>query len=334
MKIIDKLSLRVERAYAIVSTQLKHKAPEIEMILGSALIFSGAIAAYKAGKRSKEEDFKGQYEERKKEIENSFTPRSLKDKEKRKAAVKYIASEARNVALATGCTVGGVFLVKNAFDNVSRSKRLLEGALAASVAAAHNAQDILIENMDPDERDALVNGAKFDQKHTKQLNDDGSYSTKLITNTVFNVNDIFDLPGESFIYSKETCASLSYQDNRDYFYSLVIDAEANAERRLKHTHGYCFDADIVKLFGVDPKPIHRTCGCVMPDPKRPRPGDENRRGCLHLNTQPIQIEYDDGSRTNGWLITPISDGSIIDIYPEYSLQRLLVKNRLEREAKQ
>lgn len=68
----------------------------------------------------------------------------------------------------------------------------------------------------------------------------------------------------------------------------------------------------------------------MPDPKRPRPGDENRHGCLHLNTQPIQIEYDDGSRTNGWLITPISDGSIIDIYPEYSLQRLLVKNRLER----
>lgn len=333
MKIIEKLSLRAERAYALVSTQLKHKAPEIEMILGSALIFSGAIAAYKAGKRSKEEDFKGQYEERKKEIENSFTPRSLKDKEKRKATVKYIASEARNVALATGCTVGGVFLVKNAFDNVSRSKRLLEGALAASVAAAHNAQDILVENMDPDERDALVNGAKFDQKHTKQLNDDGSYSTKLITNTVFNVNDIFDLPGESFIYSKETCAGMSYQDNMDYFYSLVIDAEANAERRLKHTHGYCFDADIVKLFGVDPKPIHRTCGCVMPDPKRPRPGDENRRGCLHLNTQPIQIEYDDGSRTNGWLITPISDGSIIDIYPEYSLQRLLVKNRLEREAK-
>lgn len=333
MKLTDKIAMAAERAYVVVSTPIKKNAPEIEMIFGTALVFAGAVAAYKAGKRSRDEDYKGRLESQKKEIDNSFTPRSMKEKAKRKATLKYIGYEARNAALAAGCTMGGVFLMKNAFDRVSRSKRLLESALAASVAAMHNAEDILVENMDPEDKNALVNGAKFDQKHTKQLNDDGSYSTKLVTNTVFNVNDIFDLPGESFIYSKETCGGMSFQDNKDYFYSLVLDAEANAERRLRNTHGYCFDSDIVKLFGVEPKPLHRVCGCVAPDPKNVRPGDENRRGYFKLDTQPIQIEYDDGSRTNGWLITPLSDGSIIDIYADYSLQRLLVKSRLNREDK-
>lgn len=328
MKLFDKLALGVERAYVVASTQIKCRKPQIKMAVGACAVVYGAYAAYKAGKRSKEENYKGRLEDQKKEIDSGFAPRSMKEKAKRKATVKYVCSEAVNVLPAVAGTTCGLFLMKSAFDNVMTSKRVLEAALAASVASAQKLDEIVVESVGEKDRDVLVNGGKFERTQTKVQNNDGTFRTKSGTNVVFNVDDIFDLPGESFVYSKETCAGMSFQDNEDYFNSLVIDARAAAEQRLRHTHGYCFDADIVRLFGVEPKAIHRTNGSVNPDPKHPRPGDE-RRGIYDLITQPIQIEYEDGSRTKGWLITPVNDGVIIDIYPQYSLQRLLIKNRLE-----
>lgn len=331
MKIIDNIKLGCERFGAIVSTQAKHNAPKIEMGVGMALILFGGYKLYKAGKKSSEEKNKQHYEERCKEIDSSFAPKSLKNKEKRKAAFDYALSEASYIAPGALSTAGGLFFMKNAFDRVSLAKRALEGALAASVASTNKIMETIKKENGNEDLIAEINGAKKEEIEISTLNENGGYDTKIKNNLIFSVDDIWDLPGEAFIYSSETCAGTSFQDNDDYFESLLCDVRAAAQRRLQYTHGYCFDDDLVKLFGVEPKPLHKQCGSVMPDPKRPRPGDDKRKGVIDFETRKIFIEYPDGSRTRGWLIEPINDGVIINIYQDYSLQRLLVKNRSQHK---
>ena len=330
MKLIDNITLGAKRLWATTSTQVKVHAPQIEFGIGAGLVIVGGYLLFVEGRASKEKDFKAVYDSQVNEIEKGYTPRSIKAKAKRSAAFKYVRSEVSNVAPGVLCTTGGLFLMKRGFDSVMLSKRVLEAALAASVATTQKMNDILQEKVGIIETEDALNGSKTEDIEVKVAGSDGTYHTFNDSVTVFKVDDIFDLPGESFIYSKETCAGLSFQDNDDYVNSLVVDAVNNANAKLQHTHGYVFSEDIVKLFNVDIKPIHKTCGCVLPDPKHPRKGDESRRGAIDLNVRKIQIEYDDGSRTNGWLMTPINDGSIIDIYPKYSFKRLLTKNRLDR----
>ena len=331
MKVFDNIKLGCERIGAIVSTQVKYNAPKIEMGVGMALILFGGYKLYKAGKKSSENNNRKNYEERCKNIDSSFAPKSLKNKEKRKAALDYALSEASYIAPGALSTAGGLFFMKNAFDRVSLAKRALEGALAASVASTNKIMETIKKDGENDNLINEINGARKEEIEISTLNENGGYDTTIKNNLVFNVDDIWDLPGEAFIYSNETCAGMSFQDNDDYFSSLLSDVKAAAERRLLHTHGYCFDEDLVALFGVEPKPLHKTCGYVMPDPKHPLPGDEKRKGVFNFETKKIFIEYPDGSRTRGWLINPINDGVIIDIYQNYSLQRLLVKNRTQRK---
>jgi len=333
MKVIDKVKLGFERAGAIVSTQFKHHSPKIEMGVGMALIFFGGYKLYKAGKKSSENGYKKTYEEKCSAIDSSFSPKSLKTKEKRRAAFEYVRSEAVCVAPGALSTIGGVFLMKNAFDRVSLSKRVLEGALAASVASTNKIIETVSNEPGTDNIVAKMHGGEREVIELKTLNENGTYDTTLKSNIVFNVDDIYDLPGEAFIYSNETCAGF-FQDNDDYFTSLMSDIVAEGKRQLNYTHGYVFSDTLVRLFGVEPKPLHKTCGSVVPDPKHPRPGDENRKGIFDFKTQKIFIEYPDGSRTNGWLIIPVNDGEIIDIYQDYSLQRLLTKGRTKMKIEQ
>lgn len=330
MKIIDKMILCAERVSASVGTHFKHNLTNYEIGAGAFLIFAGAVFSYRAGRRSKEEDYKGRLEAQKKEIDSAFTPKAVKDKAKFKATAKYCLYEARNVALPAGLTIAGVLTMKNAYDRVSLSKRVLEAALASSIAATQNAERVLSDAIGDADTNALISGGYFEQERENVLTEDGTCIHKLNDHVIFNVNDIFDIPGESFIYSKETTGGITFQSDENYFNSLVAEAKADADRKLHHTHGYYFDEDFVKIFGVEPKAIHKTNGTVNPDPKYPNPGDE-KRGRFEILTQPVYIEYEDGSRTNGWLVTPMTDGSIIDIYHKYSLQRLLKRNRIMRK---
>lgn len=328
MKLVDKITLRAERLWAITSTQVKHHAPQIEFGIGAAAVVVGGCLLFMEGRKSKEKDFKAIYKSQVEEIEKGYTPKSIKAKAKRSAAFKYARSEVSNVAPGVATTLGGLLFMKRGFGRVMASNRVLEAALAASVASGKKMADIITEHAGVYEGENLINGSKTENVEVKTTDPDGKYRTYTDSVTVIHVNDIFDLPGESFIYSKETCTGF-FQDDDYYINDLVDQSVKYANRKLQNTHGYVFSDEIVKLFGVDPKPLHKTCGCVMPDPKRPRKGDDVRKCCYDFNTRKIQIEYDDGSRTNGWLITPVDDGSIIDIYSDYSLQRLLAKNRLE-----
>lgn len=331
MKLIDDITIGAKRLLATTTTQVKSHAPQIEFAVGAVTVIAGGCLLFIEGRRSKEKDFKAVYDAQVEEIEKGYTPKTLKAKAKRSAAFKYVRSEVSNVAPGAAVTLGGVLLMKRGFDSVMVSKRVLEAALAASVATNQKLNDILQDKMGIVAAEDAVNGSRTEEVEVDRAVNpiDGEPTIFTDSVTVFKVDDIFDLPGESFIYSKETCAGLSFQDDDNYVKSLVKEAVDNANIKLQHTHGYVFSEDLVRLFGVDPKPLHKTCGCVMPDPKHPHIGDELRKEAIGLNVRKIQIEYDDGSRTNGWLMRPVNDGSIIDIYPKYSLKRRLVKSRLE-----
>lgn len=327
MKIIDKITLSVERTIATVTTKVGKHAPEIKFGVGAGLVIISGYLAYEAGKASRDQKNKEKLEDELTDIEHNkdpFTTKSFVRKAKIQAYATYALKEAKNAAPAFICMGGGMYLMKDGFNSVRASNLALQSALAASVATNKALEDRLIEEAGIDTRDmTIANAEKYEIEKTV-VNEKGEIENYPDS---YLVTDIYDLPGEAFIYSKETCSSDVFYDDENYFGRLVDEAKSLAERKLNHTHGYCFDSDIVELFGVEPKPIHYYCGSVTPDPKRPLPGDERRTGVLELYTRRIGIDHDDGSRSFGWLVVPKNDGVIIDIYDQYSLRRRYINEK-------
>jgi len=327
MKMFEKCS----RLFSSVTTCVKYHAPDICMIGGGALVVAGGIALFSAGRKVEKSGCVKNYKDRLHEIdiqmadgEAACAPAKEVKKARAKAKLKAtgaVVKETGKIILpGFALTSCGLLLQAHGFNIMKNRYSVAAAGLGAALAANQELQE-MVSTADENAYDILETRGRTEP--AEKVDENGN---TVVTGDVVLVTKLNQLNGPDFIYSQETVVKGGFIDDENYVEEMVSGAKNVLNHKLQRIDGYVFGEDVVKAFGVEPRPIDRVVGCCMPDPKYVQPGDAQRAGSIDISWRKIFIEYEDGSRNPAYLIKPKYDpGTIIDIYQNYSLNKFRVR---------
>ena len=321
MELINKVVDKAEKLYSVAKTQLGHYTPELCLYGGGALIIAGAVCSYMAGKKVEKEQLVDNYKVELTKIDSANVgtgpiSKKVRGKEKRKATRNLVYDISKTVLPPIILTGSGLALEYMGYKKMKGIQKVLTASLASAIATNKELLAKTEETYGPDAKDIVQTNGHYEVVEKTVKNADGKDVTVKDQVLVVDAKDIPNLPlGHSFIYSKETCY-IDFDDDVTAFEMKIHNVENWSNRKLQDIDGYIFESSITDAMGVEGRPQDHVYGNVYD------PADENLSNMVMLDYKDIYIRHDDGSLGHGWLITPNIDGSIIDIYPKYSLKNL------------